>query len=898
MENTLSILQGERAIIPECRLTDLFASHATSMVTKNSAAVIDCDTGNSLSFSELDKESDIVARRLHMLLTSLRCSDDGTDAQPVVGLYLMPSTERIISLLALFKINAIVLPVDNSIPTSRVRFMLLHSRAQAVISSEIESRADELRSLCGQLGVVYLDYFQSLNKEDGCYFNNADIQPVKMFAPSEPNPFVSIFYTSGSTGEPKGVCHQTRNWLNLITSYWRDFPFRKGDIGCHKSSIAFVESLYEILICLLGGVPMVVVSRETMSNPESLLQMIDRNRISHIGLVPSVVRAIARLCKVSTGLQSLLSGLRVCTCNSELLDYELVRSFSKILPYSCVIANLYGSTENTCDVTKETFCDNSDIDQKTVNGYLSIGIPILNTNIYVLDGKKRVVEPGQVGAIYVSGNGVVNGYVDDGKSDCFIPNPFTRWRQDTKIYNSGDLGFVLNGRLFFVGRSDSIVKVRGQRVSCLEVERNICGADQIDKCVVMPIHDARSLDSTKLVAFCTRKPQVTREKKSGFFAEEKNFFSMSVDSDPGNREDLGHVDDATLTSATEAYCRLNLPSFMVPTIMVMDEFPLKPLSGKIDPDELKRQYLQCQIEPDDMSEGSVGGEDEILRIIASELQMTSDLLQKNMAYRFLDLGGNSLSAISVVLALRSKKYNVSIDGFITSPISDLLRLKQESDTSNASSTTLSESVSSDLEKFMEERFLIKMLNKTRDHEPVKRLMALAFTQKNPLDVMMGTTLRDFMVFLNSIWQPIVEDEVSFVVLDRHNRNNVVAASLNVRMETPLKPEITMKEVIAINEAVEIPVKTRLLRTGGSWMDCVLNAVDVSLPNNLSLPLMIMLEEHVIKLGQYLCLDGIITVNSHPVTLVCINYIFILISWEPSYQIAKLIFVSVCINNLE
>ena len=862
MESNLSILEGERSSIQECRLPDLFARHATSMATKDDVAIIVSDTGKSISFSDLDMESDAVATWLFTSLRPLLYPDDGTDVQPVVGLYLMPSIERIISLLALFKINAIVLPIDNSTPTSRVRFMLLHSRARAVISSEIEPRADELRSLCGELGVVYLDYLQSLNKEDGCYFNNAD---VKKFDPLESNPFVSIIYTSGSTGEPKGVCHRTSNWLNLMTSFWRYFPFRRGDIGCHKTSLSFVESFVEILVYLLGGVPIVVTSRETMSNPEALLKMIDIYKISHIGLVPSLLRAITKLCKHMPFLLDLMSCLRVCICTGESLDPKLAREFSTMLPHSCVLANVYGSTEDTGDVTLEKYCDRSDIDKKTVNGCLSIGIPILNTNIYVLDDEHQLVEHGQVGTIYVSGNAVVNSYVNDGKSSCFIPNPFTKWRQDSTLYNTGDLGFTLNCRLFFVGRSDCIAKVRGQRVSCLEVERNLLGAEQIDKCIVMPIYDNRSLDSTKLVAFCTRQRSVVRENQSGVDAE-KNVFSMSVEGDPDTREAPAHVNDDTLTAATQAYCKLNMPSCMVPTIIVLDDFPLKPVSGKIDRDELKSKYIQSQMEADYVSEDDVGDEGEIFRIIASELRVTSDVLQKRMGELFLDLGGNSLSIINVVLTLREKRYNVSIDDFITSPIADLLELKQES-IALCANAPLSESAISHLTQ-PEERFVIKMMNKTRYHEPVKRLMALAFIQKNPLAIMMGTTYSEFMTYVNSIWHPIVEDCISFVVLDKENRNDIVAASLNLRVETELNPDIAY-EILDLLDTVEMPVKTRLLRTGESWMECTVNAVDVSLPSHLSLPLLIMIEEHLIKLGQDLNFDGIVTVNAHPVTLVSI-----------------------------
>ncbi|KAK2170300.1 hypothetical protein LSH36_3g07019 [Paralvinella palmiformis] len=868
MENTLSLLQGERAAIPECRLPDLFASHAISIVNRRSAAVINSNTGETLSFTDLDRESDVVGRRLFALLQSLGYHDDITDAQPVVGLYLMPSSERIIALLALFKINAVVLPLDVAIPSKRMRLMLQRSRAVAVVSSETEPRADELRSLSGQLGIVYLDYFQSLNKEDGGYFACADQQLGKVFNRSEPNPYVSVFYTSGSTGEPRGVCHRTNNWLNLVTSYWRDFPFREGDVGCHKTPIAFVESLHEILVCLLGGVPLVVVSRESLTNPEALMRIVDQYKVSHIGMVPSMARAIARICDVSPALQDLISSLRVVACNSEVLDPELAKRLKQLLPYDCILANMYGSTEDTGDVTKEIFRNISNIDQQTINGTLSVGKPLLNTNIYILDGKKRILEPGQTGTIYVSGSNVTDGYIDDSPSDCFVANPFTKWHRDHKIYNTGDQGFVMDGRLFFIGRTDGIVKVRGQRVSCFEIERMLAGSEHLDKSIVIPIYDAKSLDSTRLVAFCTRKSS-PREKRASFsFSDERAYFSMSVEGDIGAREELGPVDDVTLSSAVEAYCRLNLPAYMVPTVVVLDEFPLKPLSGKIDADALRRKYLESKIPADRVSEGSIGGEEEILRIIASELQMSYDCLQKNMAYRFLDLGGNSLSAVSVVLALRAKRYCIAIDDFIGRPISDLLHIRQLSPTETSTTTDRrrSENSSADVERLIGERFLVKMLNKVRDHETVKRLMALAFTQKNPLDMMMGTTLMDFMVFLNSIWAPIVEDDLSFVVLDRQNRNTVVAASINIRLETELRPEVTMKEVIAINEAVEIPVRARILRAGGRWIDCMLNAVDVSLPNSLGLPLMILMEERVIEMGTSLDLDGIVTVNSHPVTL--------------------------------
>ena len=218
-----------------------------------------------------------------------------------------------------------------------------------------------------------------------------------------PDDLAYVIYTSGTTGQPKGVVGLHRGAVNRFAWMWRAYPFTDDEVCCQKTSLNFVDSLSEIFVPLLQGIPTVIVPDQAAKDPRRLVETMAAAGVTRLVLVPSLLRDILAL---GDDLRQRLPKLKICVSSGEALPIELCRRFHERLP-DAVLLNLYGSTEVSADVT----CYDTRLMSAEATA-VPLGHPIDNTRIYVLDDILEPVPVGVPGELYVAGDGLARGYLN------------------------------------------------------------------------------------------------------------------------------------------------------------------------------------------------------------------------------------------------------------------------------------------------------------------------------------------------------------------------------------------------------------------------------------------------------------------------------------------------------
>ncbi|MBI3405302.1 MAG: amino acid adenylation domain-containing protein [Acidobacteria bacterium] len=491
-------------------ISQLFEAQAAR--TPKSAAVID---GKSrLTFSELNERANQLAHYLN---------SKGVGPETLVSLCLERSASAIVGLLGILKAGGAYVPLDPAYPRERLQFMLDDSGATFLLT---DSR------MMGRIGKGAATTIQL----------DADSKAIEKESKENPPGSVSaenlayVIYTSGSTGQPKGVQATHGASLNRFHWMWSKFPFQQDDVCCQKTSLSFVDSVWELFGPLLQGVPTVILSDEQVKDPRAFTEALAQNRVTRIVLVPSLLRL---LLDAFSNLGTRLPDLKLCVSSGEALPADLARRFQKSAP-QCKLVNLYGSSEVAADASCfECSCVPS---LPTV----PIGRPITNSQIYILDRNQKAVPIGVPGELYVGGAGLARGYLNRPEltAEKFVANPFVN-TGTARLYKTGDLArFRSDGNIEHLGRLDSQVKVRGHRIELGEVEATLAQCPDVSACAVAARDDKQG--DTQLVAYAvvSGKPMTAGEIRR--------------------------------------YLRQRLPDTMVPShIVFVEALPLLP-NGKVD----------------------------------------------------------------------------------------------------------------------------------------------------------------------------------------------------------------------------------------------------------------------------------------------------------------------------
>jgi amino acid adenylation domain-containing protein/non-ribosomal peptide synthase protein (TIGR01720 family) len=575
--------------------------------TPSKIAVV--DEQNQLTYQELNHSANQVARFLQNL---------GLQSGDLVGILQERNSNFAISVLAVLKVGGVYVPIDSSYPSDRIAYMLSHSESKIILTDSfcLESFATTLQSSPHLQHIICLNtlnetcrykLFESVKIYQQLDYDKLSVANLEL-KNSGIDPAYTI-YTSGSTGLPKGAIIKHEGAINHIYAQYDALKLTENLTFLQSAPTSSDISVWQFLAPLLIGGKTVIIDKEIVCQPEQLFKVIQQANITLVEFVPVVLRnLIDHLSNLSEEAR-ILSSLQWMMVTGESVSVDLVNQWLKLYP-SIPIVNAYGPTEAADDITQDIIDKPLPLNQKTV----SIGKPLANLNLYILDRDLQLLPVGIPGEICVSGCGVGLGYWRDEEKTkvSFVPNPFVGVIRESSlphslIYKTGDKGrWLPNGKIEFLGRIDHQVKIRGFRIELEEIEAVLNRHQDITQSVVV----VRENDSgnKQLVAY------VISNQKSLQSHEIRNFLTEK------------------------------LPSQMIPsTVMILESFPLT-ANGKIDrqalpiPNDTKPDLTSQLVTPQNWIE-------EILAQIWSEILSVKQI---GIHDNFFELGGDSILVIKAI----------------------------------------------------------------------------------------------------------------------------------------------------------------------------------------------------------------------------------------------------------
>jgi amino acid adenylation domain-containing protein len=457
-----------RADFPrDANLASLFEAQAAR--SPEATALLCENTG--LCYAELNRRANRLARSLREL---------GVGRETRVGICMERSVDMVIGLLAILKAGAAYVPLDPAYPAHRLAYIVSDAGIEVLLSQE--RLADRLPRSGAQ--VLCLENWAAAADED-------QRDPC---VPIDPGDLAHVIYTSGSTGMPKGVLAMHRAAVNRLAWMWRAYPFEATEVCCARTSLNFVDSVWEIFGPLLQGTPTVIFREEVLRDSSRLVEQLAHFRVTRLWLVPSLLRALLDL---HDDLQERLPHLRFWVTSGEALTPALLQRFWRQMP-AAVLYNVYGTTE----IWDATWFDPTL--EEPGDDRAPIGRPISNVQAYVLDAHLQPVPVGVPGELYIGGIGVARGYhnLPELTREKFIADPFAN-QPDARLYRTGDLArYLTQGQIEYLGRRDRQVKIRGVRIEPAEVEAVLSRHPSVRESVVLARQDA--WQEPALVAYVVR----------------------------------------------------------------------------------------------------------------------------------------------------------------------------------------------------------------------------------------------------------------------------------------------------------------------------------------------------------------------------------------------------------
>ena len=548
-------------------ITELFEEQVEK--TPNDVAVVFED--NKLTYKEVNEKANQLARYLR--------EEKNIKPNDIVGVMLPRSIELISTLIGVLKSGACYIPIDPTYPEKRIEYMLENSDAKFLLTNE--------------------ELFQKLNFENriNVYSKEIKIQDyhnLKNVNTSTDRSY--IIYTSGSTGLPKGVVLKHQSLTNLCSYLNKNVEFLHED--CEYKNMASVTTVsfdifvFETLVCLPRGLRIILANEDEQRIPQHLNELIKKNNVQLIQMTPSRMQIfLDNIDEIPN-----LNQLKYVTLAGEALPLRLRDELLKLGVKK--VYNGYGPSETT---VFSTFTDVTKMNE------INIGIPISNTQIYILDRNLNIVPIGVAGELYISGDGVGLGYLnrEDLTNERYINNPFF---SNSVMYKTGDIcKYDNNGQIYYLERADNQVKIRGLRIELEEIENKMLEYPSIKKAkVIKQTIGNREIISAYYIA--TKRIRITELRK--------HLYSK-------------------------------LPNYMIPSYFTaLDDFPYTP-NGKIDKKSLPIPNGILQSEKNNYIAPKTDLEIKLVSIWENILNMKPIGIKDN----FFELGGDSILAMTLNVQL-------------------------------------------------------------------------------------------------------------------------------------------------------------------------------------------------------------------------------------------------------
>lgn len=542
--------------------------------------------GTYMTYKELNEKANQLAQVL---------LKNGIKPGNVVSLFMEKSLESIVAILATLKVGAAFLPLDVEYPKERINYILSNSETKLILTTKYYE--DRIES---NISKICVDLSNSK------IYNNS-ISKGNLNVLGSPEDMAYIMYTSGSTGQPKGVMVCNKNIVRLVKNN-KFINFEKDEHILQTGSIVFDACTFEIWGSLLNGFTLYLIPKDKLLDVKYLEKYLSDNKITILWLTASLGNYI---CEQAP---SIFKDVRYLLTGGDVLSVKHIKKLQECNP-NLTIINGYGPTENT------TFSACYKIDKVLDRPSIPIGYPISNSTCYIVSNTGNLQPIGAPGELWVGGDGVSLGYLNrnDLTAKSFIQNPFGKGR----IYKTGDLTrFLPDGRIEFLGRIDNQIKIRGFRVELSEINDKVMEYEGVKQSYTI----FRKTDTTSTI--CT-------------------YITVSHNIDI---KDL-HI-----------FLKSSLPTYMIPAhITILDKFPLN-INGKVDKKALPEpttNHLNKIVAP----------RNNIDKVIISELKTLLNCKEISIEDSFFDLGGDSLVAISLSIALSNKlNANISVKTILNNPV--------------------------------------------------------------------------------------------------------------------------------------------------------------------------------------------------------------------------------------
>jgi amino acid adenylation domain len=427
--NAAASSAAQPAAIPgEASATALTALIDAQTARTPQRIAVECE-GRSLSYAELDRRATAVAGALLAR---------GVGVGELVGICMPRGVEMLIALLGVMKSGAAYVPLDPAFPDQRLIYMATHAQLRHVVALTADTVPAAIAEGRELLALGTLD--------------SATVTSMALPA-IDGGDLAYVLYTSGSTGQPKGVRVLHRNLVNFLISMRAQPGIADDDVLCAVTTLSFDIAGLELYLPLIAGARVLIATDEQHRDPDALLRLLRERGATMLQTTPSLLRLLAEGDRVGA-----LRELRLLV-GGEQLPRELANT---VAAHCRELWNMYGPTETTIWSTL--------MQVEPGVGAVPLGRPIANTRIHVLDARGQPVPAGEIGEIWIGGDGVADGYLfrPDLSAKQFLPDPFAV--DDSRMYRSGDLGSLRDGLLYFHGRDDQQVKLRGYRIELGDIE--------------------------------------------------------------------------------------------------------------------------------------------------------------------------------------------------------------------------------------------------------------------------------------------------------------------------------------------------------------------------------------------------------------------------------------------
>jgi amino acid adenylation domain-containing protein/non-ribosomal peptide synthase protein (TIGR01720 family) len=528
-----------------------------------------------LTYKELDQKANQFAHYL---------AKTGLVTRKPIGICLERSLDLVIAMLAVLKTGGYYVPLDPNHPQERLQYIVEDAEVKILITSpELTEKLNQPNCL-----IVHLDDFQEISVDK-------KIQSISENISADDTAYV--IYTSGSTGMPKGVEISHRSLINLLNSMAKQPGITEKDCFLALTTIAFDISGLEIWLPLLNGAELVIAHKDINTDGNALGKLIEDANITLLQATPATWQLLLDSKWKFTRPLKLLSGGDVLTLE---LSTSLIKEGHQLW-------NLYGPTETTIWSTTA---------QISLNTIVSIGKPIDNTKVYILDKNHHLLPPGVSGELYIGGVGVAKGYLnrEELNAERFIKDSFSS-DEKARLYKTGDLvRYLEDGSVQYLGRIDDQIKIRGYRIEPGEIEMNIIKHKSIKLCAVIAKTDKQK--HLSLVAYIVTHEETTETRHM----EEKQ------------------------ANELRAYLRKKLPDYMIPSyFIILKQLPLN-ANGKVD----RSQLSQLEVVARDENRSYVIPKTEIEKILSDIWRRILSVENISVHDNFFYLGGDSIIAINLV----------------------------------------------------------------------------------------------------------------------------------------------------------------------------------------------------------------------------------------------------------